>query len=147
MSENKHLEVEFERKKAESLYNEMVFNPEKRQFAMHVIDKDLHIPDPHEIILSYFEVSNVNMLTAGTATRFKWVAFFFLIGMLILKLLSTGLFPNIFEILLVLIALAIVIELLSRAMQLLNRYSQKSLPSMFALFGVMAVLIVIVGNI
>jgi len=59
-----------------------------------IVDADLHIQDPHDIILSYFNTGNDNQLARGKKTSFRMKLIFLFLSLVLLKFFFEEKFTN-----------------------------------------------------
>jgi len=142
----KGFEASFTKKKEKDLYENDIRHIGGSSI-LQVVDKNLHIPDPYEIILRYFEHGNTNPVTFGTTKQFRtrWILIF--IGILALTFLYTKNYPNIFEAIIGIIFSIILIESIMQAIYILNKNSKLGLLRLFSTFIVMTIIVILIGNI
>ena len=70
----------------------------KLQEAKHtvIIDADLHIQDPHDIILSYFNTSNDNQFAYGEKGAYVRKVMFLFVALVMMKLFFEEMFTGFF---------------------------------------------------
>jgi len=111
---------------------------------------DLHIPDPHEIFLPYFNKSNMNMMTIGNMKEFLRRAFLFITTLFVLKFIMGDTPSTILFISYILIALPffmILVFLLPLIIKTLNDYSERSVGKFFLIFGAIIAGMIVLGKI
>ena len=113
----------------------------------HMISTDLHIPDPHEIILTYFNNGNRNSITAGSLKDFKFRGFIMIGVFIVLKLLSVSIFPGIIWSAITLSIIWLGIKGLVHLIHKINESSKQSVERLFSSFFVMTVMLLIIGRI
>ena len=76
-----------------------------------IVDADLHIQDPHDIILSYFNTKNDSQFVKGEKKQFRNRLLGFFIGMIFMKFFFQEMFTN-FSFFIAVAALSVLIGLL-----------------------------------
>ncbi len=114
-----------------------------------IIDADLHVQDPHEIILSYFNTSNDSDFVKGDYKKFKrtigiLAGVFIFMKFFFQEMFVTKLFT--FQVLLASIFVALLCaKVLPFFMRLIHHSSQDGLRGIFYQVSVIAIIVVAVG--
>ncbi len=125
--------------------DKVILNSTLRKATTTVVDKNLHIPDPHDIVLIYFEEGNVNPMTEGSLFSFKLKLFGVAMFVFALKFLGIKQFPSLVGWILIPLISWLIIEILFRFVYILNNASKKGLFHMASVFALITAITVIFG--
>lgn len=120
---------------------EIVTKPKSR----NLIGKDLHIPDPYEIILLYFETTNREPPTTGTSQEFQKKAFYTILVCIALQFFFIQLFPGILAIIITPIILWYLCKAIITITNKVN--AQQSAGSILGMLFIMMILAIVVGQV
>lgn len=114
-----------------------------------IIDADLHVQDPHEIILGYFNTSNSAEITSGSYKKFKKNIILLTIVLIFMKFFFQEMFVNAFFTFMVLI-ISIIIALVTGFVlpffvRIIHHSSKDGLRGIFYQIVFISVLVILIG--